>query len=481
MSPLTLKLFGNPQVNISGKEITGFHSNKARALLFYLAVTGRIQARTVLAGLFWGEFPDRRAMSNLRKTLSNLRKLAGDYLDIERSWVNFDQSSDYWLDVAVFKAQLKRLESGRDLEAAEYAVSLYKGEFLEGFYLEGAPEWENWALAERQRLRQGYHQALQELAHHYAETGDYLQAIHNARSLLRREPLREDIQRLLMTLYARNDQRARALSQYKTCQQILADELGVEPASETVALAEAIRTGAIGPPEKIPSGGSQHPASDLVPQSPDFLEDASRASEDDRRLFIGREQELEILEEQLAAARAGDGRVFFVTGEAGRGKSALLAEFTRRALKSHPDLVVAAGNCNAFSGAGDPFHPFREIIDQLAGDVEARWRAGTISREQARRVWELLPVTTEILTTSGPGLLSFFVSTPVLLERLSAFASQDLPELDRLRKIIENREAGRLEADQLLSQFAHVLINLAHKHPLLLTLDDLQWVDNASA
>jgi hypothetical protein len=39
-------------------------------------------------------------------------------------------------------------------------------------------------------------------------------------------------------------------------------------------------------------------------------------------------------------------------------------------------LIVAGGNCNAYTGRGDPYLPFREILELLTGHVEARWAAG---------------------------------------------------------------------------------------------------------
>ncbi len=54
-------------------------------------------------------------------------------------------------------------------------------------------------------------------------------------------------------------------------------------------------------------------------------------------------------------------------------------EFARRAMEAHPDLLVATGNCNAYSGVGDPYLPFREVLAMLTGDVEARWAAGAIT------------------------------------------------------------------------------------------------------
>ena len=72
---LKILLFGAPQVFLDTQPVENFISNKARALLFYLAVTRRPHTRDTLAGMFWGEMPNREARVNLRQVLSNLRKI----------------------------------------------------------------------------------------------------------------------------------------------------------------------------------------------------------------------------------------------------------------------------------------------------------------------------------------------------------------------------------------------------------------------
>ena len=101
---------------------------------------------------------------------------------------------------------------------------------------------------------------------------------------------------------------------------------------------------------------------------------------------MGRERDLAALDGWLQQALAGRGRVGFITGEAGTGKTALAREFGRRVTELHSDLIVATGQCNAYTGVGDPHHPFREILGQLTGDVEAQWAAGSLSADQATRL-----------------------------------------------------------------------------------------------
>jgi predicted ATPase len=104
------------------------------------------------------------------------------------------------------------------------------------------------------------------------------------------------------------------------------------------------------------------------------------------QVFVERERELVQLNESLDAALAGQSKVCFVTGEAGSGKTTLINEFARRAEEANADLVVAIGDCNAHTGIGDPYLPFREILGLLTGDVEAKLAQGTITREGLSRL-----------------------------------------------------------------------------------------------
>lgn len=95
----------------------------------------------------------------------------------------------------------------------------------------------------------------------------------------------------------------------------------------------------------------------------------------------------------------------FLTGEAGIGKTLLAQEFSKQAQVRHSKLVVASGNCSAFTGIGDPYLPFREILEIMSGDVETRWVAGEISRTAARRLWGAVPHGVKALVDVGPDLV----------------------------------------------------------------------------
>ncbi|MCP4535400.1 MAG: AAA family ATPase, partial [Delftia sp.] len=199
-------------------------------------------------------------------------------------------------------------------------------------------------------------------------------------------------------------------------------------------------------------------------------------------VFVARERELQRLDEFLQAALEGQGRVVFVTGGPGRGKTALVGEFARRAMEAQPDLLVASGGCNAYSGVGDPYLPFREVMAMLTADVEARWAAGAITRGHARRLWAALPLVVRMLLDHGPHLVDVFFSGAALLSRATSAAQNGAPWLEPLRAYAERQRASStgLEQSHIFQQVTNVLRALAEEHPLLLILDDVQWVDSAS-
>jgi class 3 adenylate cyclase/tetratricopeptide (TPR) repeat protein len=213
-------------------------------------------------------------------------------------------------------------------------------------------------------------------------------------------------------------------------------------------------------------------------------------------IFVARERELERLEGFLDAALAGHGQVAFVTGGPGRGKTVLLAEFARRAMEAQPDLLVATGNCAAIPGAaipgaampgaasglGDPYLPFREVLDMLTGGVEGRWASGLIASGHARRLWSALPLVAQAVVDHGPHVAPALVSGQRLLSRALAAAPEGAHWLQSLEGQVARQAAaaGGVEQAHLFQQVTNVLRALAQAQPLLLILDDLHWVDNAS-
>ncbi len=500
MSRLTLSFLGCFHVCLDDRPVTDFKSDKVRALLAYLAVEAdRPHRREALAGLLWPDWPDRDALSNLRYALASLRRTIGDhsaapsFLLITPHTIQFNRASDSRLDVVEFERQIAgaaQKSSAIDLSPSavgqlQSAISLYRGGFLAGFSVGGAALFEEWALLRREQIGQQVMSVLGSLAAYHEARGEHQAAQAYARQQVALEPWSEESHRTLMRVLALDGQRSAALRQYDTCRNLLRTELGVEPAEETVALYEAIRAGMLVEKETRKQvdketrrqGDRSHPDS----LSPHLLVSPTPP-------FVARENQLAQLDASLQRALAGVGGVVFVAGEAGSGKTALLGEFARQAMQAHTDLVVAAGNCNAATGIGDSYLPFREILQLLSGDIEAKRAGATLTPDHARRLWAVLPDAVSALMEVGPDLVDTFVPRANLILRAEAFAGgatrgawQD--RLSRLRqpsgKDAKNQPSA-LQQTNLFEQVTRVLQLLARHHPLLLILDDLQWADAGS-
>jgi hypothetical protein len=110
MARLTLSLLGGFAASLDGNPLSGLKTDKARALLIYLAVErSRPHRRQALAGLFWPDYPEEGARANLRHTLANLRHVLGEkqnektFLLVESESLQLNPDSDCWVDVAEFE------------------------------------------------------------------------------------------------------------------------------------------------------------------------------------------------------------------------------------------------------------------------------------------------------------------------------------------------------------------------------------------
>lgn len=200
--------------------------------------------------------------------------------------------------------------------------------------------------------------------------------------------------------------------------------------------------------------------------------------------FIAREEQLRQLNECLAQAVGGQGRVCFVSGEAGSGKTTLVQEFVKRAQEGDKELAVAVGLCDAQTGIGDAYLPFREVLGQLTGDVDAKLAQGAISNENAGRLRNMLVLAGQAIVDVGPDLIGVFVPGVGLVTKLGTFVAEKVGWLDKLEKLVNKPKAkpgeSGIQESHIFEQYANVLCRISEKNPLLIILDDLHWGDAAS-
>ncbi len=202
-------------------------------------------------------------------------------------------------------------------------------------------------------------------------------------------------------------------------------------------------------------------------------------------IFVAREQELARLHTFLEQALAGQGQICFITGEAGAGKTALVTEFTRRAQKAHAELVVVTGNCNTQSGVGNPYLPFCELLTCLLGLAESGLTEGTSARAETYPPAAFRTLLGQALAEHGADLINIFVPGDALLAQLGRPTAAPRAWMNQLAMLVQrqaqvaHQDTG-IEQRHILEQYTNVLIALAAQQPLLLVIDDLQWIDNAS-
>ena len=359
------------------------------------------------------------------------RLAAPSYLLISRQAIQFNPAASAWIDVVSFTELLGLA----DLTALEQAAELYRGDLLEGFSLSDAPLFEEWALLNRERYRRLVVDALGRLAERYGERGAYERALPHAWRQVELDPWRETAHQQLMRLLALSGRRTDALIQYETCCRLLAEELGVAPAETTVALYERIRSGQLAAPERTPLP-VRVPAVEAPPLSTRTNRPAQRASVCCARGGAGPAGRC------LDLAMAGQGRVFFLRGEAGSGKTALMAEFARRAMEADHDLIVAGGECSAYSGLGDPYLPFRGILAMLTGDLQTQWAGGALSRGMLGVCWVPCRRRSRPCSRWPPGAGPLSAARASSFSRLSGCAGGE-PWLQRLRQRLEQSQIRR--------------------------------------
>jgi predicted ATPase/DNA-binding SARP family transcriptional activator len=450
-------------------------SRPAQSLLAYLALnSGVTHRREKLASLLWPEATDTNARSYLRQALWRLRKTLDsgsltweDYLKISDICITFDDLADYWLDAGYLLETVK----ARPVEEIIAGVRLYQGELLSGFY-------DEWVVVERDRIQAAYHQQMNRLMECLLQTSQWDEAVIWGEQWIRLGYSPEPAFRALMRAYAGLGDQGMVSATYQRCIDSLDRELGLGPTPETKLLFEQILRGEL---EQYAAPRIQ--VSAIEERQAAFL-DEDRLQTIEKPLFVARERELAQLEGYLELILANNGRVVFISGEAGSGKTALLQEFTRLIQDARDDLIIASGNCNAHTGIGDPYLPFREILEMLTGDVEARYVAGAISREHALRLWHTFPLSTQSLVEVGPDLIDTFVSGSSLFGRAAACDSMPAENLIRLRELVERKDTGMIvpspQQSDLFEQYTRLLQALSQKISLVLVVDDLQWADLGS-
>jgi len=322
---LWVRLLGDVAVSLPDGTAMAVDSARARALVTYLVLhRDAPQPRQKLAFLLWPDSSESQSRTNLRHLLHTLRRSApaiASLLEVTPGAIAWRPDRPCRVDVIEFEAALDEADAdgtapARALGRRQEAIDLYRGDLL-------ADAYDDWVLAERDRLRQRLLTALQRVAAHWAAVGAVDDANHAARALWRCDPLREDTYRFLIELSTSAGDRAGAVRWFHECTATLQRELGVEPGPATrEAFAAATR-----------ADDDAHATAVDGADVTDQTDSAAAGARDDVRAprvtgpaLVGRDAERDQLRRCWDDALAGRRQLVLVTGEPGIGKTRLVED-----------------------------------------------------------------------------------------------------------------------------------------------------------
>ncbi|HET9920718.1 MAG TPA: AAA family ATPase, partial [Ktedonobacteraceae bacterium] len=441
MGRLILRLLGRPEVSHAEQPLT-FQTRKVLALLAYLAVEQGVHSRDKITALLWPESDEERGKASLRRALAYLRQsldepshehsghvpLPPPHVLIEHQTLSFNTASDFEGDTHTLQTAftLARRRSSGDprmhLAHLQMAASCYRGNFLDGLSLPDAPDFEDWLLLQRESWRRQANTVFDRLSQWQTQAGELENALETTTRWVEYDLLNEIAHTRLMQLHSALGNRPAALQAFERCRAVLERELSTEPSSETMVLAERIR-------------------SQTAPVHEPVMHEAPSPREAWELPLTGRAAEHRTLVTAFQTMLHGRMQVVTIEGEPGIGKTRLAREFLRWARAQGADVLEA----RAFeTGSRLPYQPLVEAMrSRLEGEPDLQALLGDVWLAELAR---LLPEIHEQVRDLPPPL--------------------SLDEAEARTRLFES-----------IARLGRALVRRA---PLVLFIDDAQWADAAS-
>ena len=405
---LQLLTLGAPLLLTQSGEQVRFRTRKHFALLIRLAVeAGRRLTRDYLMDLLWPEVAAPRARHSLAQALTVLKgKIGRDQLIVQRASI-------------ALVAGAVQVDAGR-LDVSETPI---RGQFLDGFEVPGAVQFEHWKDEWRAKLMPRIRDCLVKQMDGGRRVGDFATVERHAQVLLDLDPLSEDAVRGLIEARAWVGDRTNALKVFGRFEAQLANELGAKPSAELVRIAELLREGRRAAPRPTVAG---------------------QVSERHERRFeaetlIGREREFARLYDAWLEVRRRQPRIVVLLGDPGVGKTTLSNAFVSTCQMEG----AAIARAQAYDAERElPFGVLAELVKQLT---------------LQRAIGGADPEALSELTRVSPEIFAAFPGVPKPVEWSAEVISLRLA--DGFLKVVEAA---------------------AEESPLVLVVDDIHAADNAT-
>lgn len=405
MSIIYAKMFGTPVITKNGEEIL-FPYNKVKALFYYLIVNKQA-SRDELAGLLWSEEEEDIAKKNLRNAIYKIKKSFDEDVIIspKKSIVMLNAEMDIKSDIDIF------------LKDNEKWIEAYTGEFLQGFFVKNAEEFEEWIIKARDNYKEQFVTKLYDKITEDIKNSNDNNIERYAKLLINVDEFDEKAYRILMDHYKQIGSYGKVIDTYNKLSQLLDKELGIAPDEHTKEIFNEVLD--------IMNESSNNKNSGL------------------NEFFYGRCNELRLLESNYEKFIKGkDGKSLIITGEAGIGKSRLIDKFVQDI--DEDKVYIFETSC--YQVEKEYFlKPWNSIISKISDTI-------VNNKINIPTIWE------NIISTIFP-----------------EFHKKDSnPNI----KLIENIDT--LKYEMIGDVLADILKKINEKKKVIFIFDDIQWMDGMS-
>lgn len=405
MSIICAKMFGTPVITKDGEEVL-FPYNKVEALFYYLVVNKQA-SRDELAGLLWSEEEENIAKKNLRNAIYKIKKSFDKEVIIspKKSIVMLNGDIDIKSDIDIF------------LKDNEKWIEVYTGEFLQGFFVKNAEEFEDWMTKMRDNYQEQYREKLYDKINKGINDSDYSNIERYAKLLINVDEFDEKAYRILMEYYKNNKSYGKVIDTYNKLSQLLDKELGITPDEHTRKIFNEVL--------------------DIMNESNGNKKGSTN------ELFYGRCNELRLLENNYEKFIKGSGaKSIIIAGEAGIGKSRLIDRFVEDI--DEDEIYIFGTSC--YQAEKEYFlKPWNAIISKISDTI-------LNDKINIPTIWE------NIISTIFP-----------------EFHKNDSnPNI----KLIENIDT--LKYEMIGDVLTDILKKINEKKKVMFIFDDIQWMDSMS-
>jgi DNA-binding SARP family transcriptional activator len=370
---MRIQLFGQLRVTTPTGDLgpRDLPALKPKQLLELLVIErGHVVPKPRLAEFLWRDDLPRNYSATIETYVSVLRRTLEPDVPARKSLIVTEQGG-YGLDTSRLDVDLDEFDQLlAEAAGAEPLVALAginrALQLVRGPVLADEP-YADWAEAERRAYQPRVVQALIDGGRLSLLTGEATAALALAERAVALDPLAEAAYQVLMTasysLWRQDD----ALRAFDRCRRLLAEELGIDPLDETVALQLAILR--------------HEDVASLMPRIPGRVDGTPAPANRESIGLLGRGDELKELGEAVQSARAGRFTVALVTGEQGIGKTTLV-----EAMAAAAGLPVGSNRCSDLemnlpylalalalrpilsNGTGDGFPVLDDLLERVETD-----------------------------------------------------------------------------------------------------------------